>query len=100
MNFGEAIERLRQQDRVRRFCWPAGQWIAHSPQSLFPKKNITRNANWILSNRDLIVAEAIGLYEPGGIWHMSWIPTAQDLFAYDWEVFPPNSGSVNLIKGQ
>lgn len=87
MNFGQAIEALKQGKKVARAGWNGkGMWLILVPGSLgirpvagtpYSKAGLTSNIN-INPHVDMFTAQ--GDMQPG------WLASQTDLLAEDWEV--------------
>lgn len=73
MNFGEALELIKQGKAVSRTGWN-GKGMYVLMERLYTPDNIQ------IDNRCLLLSNVIGTYN-------TWIPSITDLFAEDWNVF-------------
>jgi len=91
MSFSEAFFHIIANHRVRRTCWPDGQWL-----KLTGVTHIHTDALGLHGALEAIASEST----PGNI-HIKaridkklnpyellvgWTPSTEDLFAHDWEV--------------
>lgn len=91
MNFGQAIEALKQGLRVARSGWNGkGMWLAYSPGS----KALPAERFWAGPNREFAAANGgtadvlpcITMKTATGEILMGWLASQTDMLANDWEV--------------
>ena len=73
LSFGQALQALRYQRRVRRCSWPADVWLRlERPEGLAPYIDIHHPPH------------TLDLLREGPMW--LWHPSHTDLLSEDWEV--------------
>ena len=88
MNFGEAIEALRQGERLQRKGWNGkGMFLILVPGS----PNIKPVAGTPYSNAGIIgevnIKPHIDMYTAQGEMQPGWLASQTDMLAEDWQVF-------------
>lgn len=91
-SFSKALELLKQGEKIKRKGWNgADQWLSISCPDT---KDVAADNFWSPHNADFArknggsakVAPCITLKNAQGMIIMGWIPSAGDLFAYDWMI--------------
>lgn len=95
MWFEGALSAMREGNKVRRRCWPAGVFAVIMPalelppyntQELGPKVN-DRTAKFIGKDTPLNSHPYFACYIPHvQVWQPGWIPNVYDIMGEDWEV--------------
>ena len=95
MNFGQAIEHLKQGNKVARKGWNGkNQWVVMMPALYLPpynaqgtaKKVNDRTAKFIGKATPLDSQPYFALFNAQGKWQPGWTATTSDMLAEDWEV--------------
>lgn len=95
MNFGEAIEALKNQKRVARHGWNGkGMWLVLMPALALPAFNTQgterkvndRTAKWIGEDQPLDCQPYIAMFNAQKQWQPGWLASQADMLADDWEV--------------
>lgn len=96
MNFGQALEQLEAGNPVCREGWNGkSMFIVAMPSLNLPPYNTQnterkvndRTAKWIGEDQPLDCQPYIALYNAQKQWQPGWLPSQQDLFAKDWQIF-------------
>lgn len=88
MNFGQAVERLKEDRKVARQGWNGkGQWVVLMP-ALFLDSSIVngRTSKHLGKGVDLDSQPYFALHTAQGKWQPGWVPSTSDVLAEDWEV--------------
>ncbi len=95
MNFGQALARLKDGDKVARVGWNGkGMWIVlmsalslppYSTQEPGPKVN-DRTAKFIGEDTPLESQPYISMWTAAQQWQPGWLASQADMLAEDWEV--------------
>lgn len=80
MNFGEAIQSMKDGKRVRRKGWEKGTWIT---------------VDYIASCQTYISLGRDNSFDG----HKTWIPRPEDMLAEDWEIKDEAPKANNDMKG-
>ena len=95
MNFGEAIEKLKQGSKVTRKGWNGrGMWIVLMPSLYLPpystqgtdRKVNDRTAKHIGEDSPLDSQPYIAMWTADGKWQPGWLASQADLLSDDWLV--------------
>lgn len=95
MNFGEALEALKNGKKVCRSGWNGkGMWIVLMPELNLPPYNTQgterkvndRTAKWIGEDKPLESQPYLSLWTAQGKWQPGWNASTSDLLAEDWEI--------------
>lgn len=95
MNFGQALEALKQGKKVARAGWNGkGMWIVMMPAlSLPPYSSQTpgakvndRTAKFIGQDTPLESQPYIAMWTAQGKWQPGWLASQPDLLSEDWEI--------------
>lgn len=95
MNFGEALQALKEEKKLQREGWNGKcQFIVMMPALFLPPYNTAdtarkvndRTAKWIGEDQPLDCQPYIALYNAQKKWQPGWVPSTGDLFAEDWQV--------------
>ncbi len=95
MNFGQAIEALKNQKRVARTGWNGkGMFIVLMPALYLPPFNTQdterkvndRTAKWIGEDQPLDCQPYISMYTATKQWQPGWLASQADILAEDWEI--------------
>ena len=96
MNFGEAIEKLKQGSKVTRKGWNGrGMWIVLMPSLYLPpystqgtdRKVNDRTAKHIGEDSPLDSQPYIAMWTADGKWQPGWLASQADILSDDWHVF-------------
>lgn len=95
LNFGQAIERLKEGQRLARVGWNGkGMFIVLMPRLQLPAYNTQgterkvndRTAKWIGEDAPLDCSPYIAMYTADKKWQPGWLASQTDLLADDWQV--------------
>ena len=95
MDFGQALESLKDQRRVARKGWNGkGMFIVLMPGFVLPPFNTQnterkvndRTAKWIGEDQPLDCQPYIAMYTANKQWQPGWLASQADLLAEDWEI--------------
>src|SRR5690606_5054683 len=95
LNFGEALQWLKQGKKVTRSGWNGrNQWVVMMPPLYLPPyssqepgaKVNDRTARHIGVDTPLDLQPYCALFNAQGKWQPGWTPSQGDLFAEDWVV--------------
>lgn len=95
MNFGLAIEALKQGHKVQRQGWNGkGQFVAYMPSLYLPPfssqepgaKVNDRTAKHIGNDTPLDSQPYFALFTSQGKWQPGWVPSTSDCLADDWQI--------------
>ena len=95
MNFGEAIESLKEGKKLTRMGWNAtGMWIVLMPSLYLPayntqhtlKKVNDRTAKHIGEDKPLDSQPYFALWTAAQKWQPGWTPSPSDVLAEDWQI--------------
>jgi hypothetical protein len=95
MNFGQAIEALKDEKKLAREGWNGkGMWIVLMPPLYLPpystadtaRKVNDRTAKWIGEDSPLDCQPYIAIWTAEQKWQPGWLPSQADILADDWEV--------------
>lgn len=86
MNFGQALEALKEGKKVARTNWNGkGQWVAMMPALYLDKSVINaRTQKYIGTETDLDSQPYFVLWTAQSKWQPGWVPSTSDLLAEDW----------------
>lgn len=87
MNFGQAIESLKQGKKVARKGWNGkGMWIALMPALYLDKDIINgRTKKHIGEGKDLDSQPYLVMWTAAQQWQPGWLASQADILAEDWE---------------
>ncbi|HDR7275067.1 TPA: DUF2829 domain-containing protein [Bacillus paranthracis] len=88
MNFGKAIEALKQGKKVARKGWNGkGMWVVLMP-SLFLEAGVVngRTSKHLGQGVDLDSQPYIAMFTADKKWQPGWLASQADILAEDWEV--------------
>lgn len=94
MNFGEALQTLKNGEKVCRKGWNGkNQFVVMMPALYLPPFNTAdtarkvndRTAKWIGEDQPLDCQPYLALFNAQKKWQPGWVPSQGDLFAEDWE---------------
>ena len=95
MNFGQAIEALKNGNKVARTGWNGkGMWIVLMPPLYLPPFNTSdtarkvndRTAKWIGEDKPLDCQPYIAIWTAAQQWQPGWLASQADVLAEDWEI--------------
>lgn len=88
MNFGQAVERLKEGRKVAREGWNGkGQWVVLMPASFLESSVVNgRTSKHLGEGVDLDSQPYFALYTAQGKWQPGWVPSTSDVLAEDWQV--------------
>lgn len=95
MNFGQAIEALKKQEKVARSGWNGkGMFIVLMPPLYLPpyntqdteKKVNDRTAKWIGEDQPLDCQPYIAMFTATKQWQPGWLASQADILAEDWSI--------------
>lgn len=90
MNFGQAIEALKEGKRVSRRGWNGEHmWLCYMPATVIPADLVnerTRKHIKHMSSGDLTVGGYFVIYTAEGIWQPGWNASQGDMLGNDWEI--------------
>jgi hypothetical protein len=94
LDFGVALERLKQGQRVRRAGWNGkGMWIALTPGSIIEQSAARRGAAELFTDADVVlplsqicIGAHIDMRAADGTLVIGWLASQTDMLAEDWEV--------------
>lgn len=95
MNFGQAIEAMKNGKKVCRAGWNGkGMWIVIMPELSLPPYNTQgtsrkvndRTAKWIGEDKPLESQAYIAMWTAQEKWQPGWLASQADMLADDWEV--------------
>lgn len=85
MNFGQAIEALKQGKKVTRKGWNAsGMWLVFMPPFTVEEPNERTRAHGITEAFDC--GGYVVMWTARGVWQPGWLASQADMLAEDWEV--------------
>ena len=93
MNFGQAIEELKQGKKVARQGWNGkGMWVVLMPALYLPPYNThdtmrkvnDRTAKHIGEDKPLESQPYISMWTAAGQWQPGWLASQADMLAEDW----------------
>lgn len=88
MNFGQAVEALKNGDKVARSGWNGrGMWIALMP-ALYLDAGIVngRTRKHIGDDKPLDSQPYIAMWTANAQWQPGWLASQADILAEDWEI--------------
>lgn len=97
MNFGQALEALKDGKKVAREGWNGkGMWIALMPALYLPPYNTQgterkvndRTAKHIGEDKPLDSQPYIAMWTAKEQWQPGWLASQADMLAEDWTVLP------------
>jgi hypothetical protein len=88
LNFGKAIEALKEGKKVSRIGWNGkGMWVALMPALYLDKSVINaRTQKYIGTETDLDSQPYIAMWTAQGKWQPGWLASQPDMLAEDWMV--------------
>lgn len=95
MNFGQAVEALKQGEKVAREGWNGrGQWVVMMPALKLPPystqepgaKVNDRTAKHIGVDTPLDSQPYFAIWNAQGKWQPGWVPSTSDVLAEDWQI--------------
>jgi hypothetical protein len=95
MDFGSAIEALKNGQRVSREGWNGkGMWIVLMTRLQLPPYNTQgtdrkvndRTAKWIGEDHPLDSQAYIAMWTATKQWQPGWVPSQADMLADDWQI--------------
>ena len=95
MNIGEAIQKMKDGEKVARKGWNGkGQFVVYMGPLYLPPFNTQdtnrkvndRTAKWIGEDTPLDSQGYFAMQNAQGKWQPGWIATQSDLLAEDWEI--------------
>lgn len=88
MNFGKAIESLKEGKKVARKGWNGkGMWVALMPALYLDKDIINgRTKKHIGEGKDLDSQPYLVMWTAAQQWQPGWLASQADILAEDWEV--------------
>lgn len=88
MNFGKAIEALKEGKKVARAGWNGkGMWVALMPALYLDKDIINgRTKKHIGEGKDLDSQPYIVMWTATQQWQPGWLASQADIIAEDWQV--------------
>lgn len=89
MNFGQAIEQLKQVNKVARGGWNSKEMWLMLMSSLYLEagKANTRNVKYIGKNTSLDCQPYIVRWTAEQKWKPGWLASQADILAEDWQLF-------------
>lgn len=88
MNFGEAIEALKEGSKVARIGWNGkGMWVVLMP-SLYLESGLVngRTRKHLGDGVDLDSQPYIAMFTANKQWQPGWLASQADVLAEDWQV--------------
>jgi len=90
MNFGEAIKKLKEGEKVARKGWNGhhkDMWICLMPALYLESDKVNgRTKQHIGKNTDLDCQPYIAMWTAKHKWQPGWLASQADILADDWEV--------------
>lgn len=87
MTFGEAIDHLKNGDRVARAGWNGkGMWLAYMPPVTIPEGMVNGRTKKFVPVGDLVVGGYVVMWTAAGVWQPGWLASQADMLADDWAV--------------
>ena len=87
MNFGEALEALKDGQRVQRAGWNGkGMWLAFMPSVKIDEGLVNGRTKKFVPTGDLNVGGYIVMWTAQGVWQPGWLASQPDMLADDWSV--------------
>lgn len=88
MNFGQAIEALKEGKKVARKGWNGkGVWIVLMPALYLEAGMVNgRTRKHIGENQPLDSQPYIAMWTAEGKWQPGWLASQADILAEDWEI--------------
>lgn len=86
MNFGQALEAVKNGSRIARSGWNgAGQWVIK-----IPGEHLAKSAGYGFGEcmGEFTFAGVLALKNAQNIMQPGWVPSQGDLFAEDWVIVP------------
>ncbi|WP_281998667.1 DUF2829 domain-containing protein [Priestia flexa] len=88
MNFGQAVERLKEGRKVARKGWNGnGMWIVLMPALYLDASVVNgRTSKHLGEGVDLDSQPYIAMFTAGKQWQPGWLASQADILSEDWEV--------------
>lgn len=91
MNFGQALEALKQGKKVQRIGWNGkGMWIALTPGSVIKKADARSGATKALADtttlEEITIGSHIDMKAADGSIVCGWLASQTDMLAEDWQI--------------
>lgn len=87
MNFGEAIQALKDGKRVARVGWNGkNMWLALMPGMTIPAGMVNERTRKFVPKGDLVVGGYIVMWTAQGVWQPGWLASQPDMLAEDWQL--------------
>ncbi len=87
MNFGEAIEAAKADQKVRRAGWNGkGMWIGFMPSVTIPEGVVNGRTKRLVPTGELRVGAYFVMWTADGTWQPGWLASQADMLATDWEI--------------
>jgi hypothetical protein len=87
MTFGEALEHLKNGDRVARAGWNGkNMWLAYMPPVTIPEGMVNGRTKKFVPVGDLVVGGYVVMWTAAGVWQPGWLASQADMLADDWSV--------------
>jgi len=95
MNFGQAVDLLRNGHRVSRDGWNGkGMWLCLMPATVIPEGLVNGRTKKFVPNGDLHVGGYVVMMTAQGVWQPGWLASQADMLADDWAVLPDEAASA------
>lgn len=87
MNFGQAIQALKDGHRVARAGWNGkGMWLCYMPPVTIPEGLVNGRTKGFVPTGDLHVGGYIVMWTAQGTWQPGWLASQPDMLSDDWEI--------------
>jgi len=87
LNFGQAIEALKNGCKVAREGWNGkGMWLAYMPPVVIPEALVNGRTKKFVPIGDLNVGGYIAMWTAQGVWQPGWLASQPDMLATDWTI--------------
>ena len=87
MDFGQALQQLRDGRRVRRSGWNGrGMWICLMPGVVIAEQLVNGRTKQFVPTGDLDCQPYFVMWTATEQWQPGWLASQADLLAFDWEV--------------
>lgn len=100
MDFGTALEAMKNGGRVAREAWaPHDIWCCYMPPIDMPAKVVSPRIRKFVPSGDVKIGGYLVMYMFDGTWQPGWMPSVVDMQSEDWIELPPAEGSriVRLV---
>jgi hypothetical protein len=90
MNFGQALDKLKEGARVARRGWNGkDMWIGLMAGTTINAEQVNERTRKHVPEGELRVAGYIAMWTAQGTWAPGWLASQADMLADDWFELPP-----------